>query len=58
MRSRLGRRRRKAEDGHRIAMDVKTGDKNLLGKRSNTEIKSDGKDLMFMKESDILSVRA
>jgi chaperonin GroES len=44
------------EDGERIAMDVKAGDRILFGKWSGTEIKLDGEDLMIMKENDILGV--
>ena len=46
----------KDEDGERIAMDVKAGDKILFGKWSGTEVKVDGKDLLIMKESDILGI--
>ena len=46
----------KDEDGDRIAMDVKAGDKILFGKWSGTEIKLDGEDLLIMKESDILGI--
>lgn len=48
----------KDEDGDRVAMDVKAGDRILFGKWSGTEIKLDGEDLMIMKESDILGVMA
>ena len=48
----------RGEDGDRIAMDVKAGDRILFGKWSGTEIKLDGEDLMIMKESDILGVMA
>lgn len=48
----------KDEDGKRIAMDVKAGDRILFGKWSGTEIKLDGEDLMIMKEGDILGVMA
>ena len=48
----------KDEDGERIAMDVKAGDRILFGKWSGTEIKLDGEDLMIMKESNILGVMA
>jgi chaperonin GroES len=48
----------KDQDGERIAMDVKAGDRILFGKWSGTEIKLDGEDLMIMKESDILGVMA
>ena len=46
------------DDGDRIAMDVKAGDRILFGKWSGTEIKIDGEDLIIMKESDILGVMA
>ncbi|MEM9783728.1 MAG: co-chaperone GroES [Pseudomonadota bacterium] len=46
----------KDDDGDRIAMDVKAGDRILFGKWSGTEVKIDGEDLLIMKESDILGV--
>ena len=46
------------DDGDRVAMDVKAGDKILFGKWSGTEIKLNGEDLLIMKESDILGVLA
>ena len=46
------------DDGDRIAMDVKAGDRILFGKWSGSEIKIDGEDLMIMKESDILGIIA
>jgi chaperonin GroES len=46
----------KDEDGDRIAMDVKVGDRILFGKWSGTEVKVGGEDLIIMKESDILGV--
>jgi chaperonin GroES len=48
----------KDDDGARIAVDVKAGDKILFGKWSGTEIKIDGEELMIMKESDILGIMA
>jgi len=42
------------EDGKRIKMDVKVGDKILFGKWSGTEVTIDGEELLIMKESDIL----
>ena len=44
------------EDGERIALDVKIGDRILFGKWSGTEVKIDGEDLLIMKESDIMGV--
>ncbi|MCC7393530.1 MAG: co-chaperone GroES [Sphingomonadaceae bacterium] len=46
------------EDGDRIPLDVKAGDKILFGKWSGTEVKVDGEDLIIMKESDILGILA
>ncbi|MDA8586139.1 co-chaperone GroES [Rhodobacteraceae bacterium] len=46
----------KDEDGKRIAMDVKKGNKILFGKWSGTEITLDGEELLIMKESDILGI--
>ena len=47
---------RRDDDGKRVAMDVKTGDKVLFAKYAGTEIKVDGKKLLIMKESDILAI--
>ena len=44
------------EAGKLIPIDLKVGDKVLLGKWSGTEVKIDGQDLLIMKESDILGV--
>ena len=46
------------DDGDRIAMDVKSGDKILFGKWSGTEITLDGEELLIMKEADILGLMA
>lgn len=47
---------KRLEDGTIVALDVKAGDRVLFGKWSGTEVKIDGKDLLIMKESDILGV--
>jgi chaperonin GroES len=44
------------EDGDRIALDVKEGDRILFGKWSGTEVTIDGQELLIMKESDILGI--
>ena len=44
------------DSGKLQALDVKVGDRILFGKWSGTEVKLDGKDLLIMKESDILGV--
>jgi len=44
------------EAGKLVPLDVKKGDKVLFGKWSGTEVKIDGKELLIMKESDIMGV--
>ncbi|MDK3073182.1 co-chaperone GroES [Sedimentitalea sp. JM2-8] len=44
------------DDGDRIAMDVKEGDKILFGKWSGTEVHVAGEELLMMKESDIMGI--
>jgi chaperonin GroES len=44
------------EAGKLIPIDLKAGDRVLFGKWSGTEVKIDGKDLLIMKESDIMGV--
>ena len=44
------------EDGKRIPLEVKKGDKVLFGKYSGTEVTVDDEDYLIMRESDILAV--
>ena len=44
------------ENGKIVALDVKKGDRILFGKWSGTEVKIDGKELLIMKESDIMGI--
>jgi len=44
------------EAGKLVPLDLKAGDKVLFGKWSGTEVKIDGKDLLIMKESDIMGI--
>ncbi|MCG2632771.1 co-chaperone GroES [Bradyrhizobium sp. WYCCWR 13023] len=44
------------EQGQLVPLDVKTGDRVLFAKWSGTEVKIDGKELLIMKESDLLGV--
>ena len=44
------------DDGDRIKLDVKEGDRILFGKWSGTEVKLDGEELLIMKESDIMGI--
>jgi chaperonin GroES len=44
------------EAGTVTPLDVKVGDIVLFGKWAGTEVRIDGKDLLIMKESDIMGV--
>jgi len=44
------------EDGKKLPLDVKEGDKVLFGKYAGTEIKIDGEELLIMREDDILGI--
>jgi chaperonin GroES len=44
------------ESGELTPLDVKAGDRVLYGKWSGTEVKVDGKDLLIMRESDIMGI--
>jgi chaperonin GroES len=45
-----------ADDGKKISMELKKGDKVLYGKYSGTEVTVDGQDYLIMRESDVLAV--
>jgi chaperonin GroES len=44
------------EDGKRISLDVKSGDKILFGKYSGSEVKIDDKEYLIMREDDVLPI--
>ncbi|MFM8909046.1 MAG: co-chaperone GroES [Gemmatimonadota bacterium] len=46
----------RTEDGKRVPMEVKAGDKVLYGKYSGTEVTIDGAQFLILRESDILAV--
>jgi chaperonin GroES len=46
------------DNGTKVAMDVKVGDKILFGKYSGTEIKIDGEDVLILREDEVLAVLA
>ena len=46
----------RTEDGKRVPMEVKAGDKVLYGKYSGTEVTIDGEQLLILRESDILAI--
>jgi len=45
-----------SEEGARLEMDVKVGDKVLYGKYSGTDVTLDGEELLILRESDILAI--
>jgi chaperonin GroES len=49
---------RLTEDGKRIAMEVKKGDKVIYSKYAGTEFKLDDEELVIMREGDILAKRS
>jgi chaperonin GroES len=44
------------EEGKRVPMEVKVGDKVLFGRYSGTEVTIDGEALLILRESDVLAV--
>ncbi len=44
------------ENGTRLEMSVKEGDRILFGKYSGTEVKIDGEEFLIMREEDVLAV--
>jgi chaperonin GroES len=49
---------RLAEDGKRIALEVKKGDRVLVGKYSGTDVKIDGTEYVILREDDVLGILA
>ncbi|MFM1918482.1 MAG: Cpn10 chaperonin GroES, small subunit of GroESL [Candidatus Hydrogenedentota bacterium] len=46
----------KVDDGKRIPLELKVGDRILMGKYSGTEVKIDGEEHIIMREDDVLAV--
>ena len=44
------------DDGKKIALEVKVGDKVLYGKYSGTEVTVDGDEVLIMREADIFAI--
>jgi chaperonin GroES len=44
------------DNGKRVEMDVKAGDKVLFAKYAGTEVKLDGEDYLVIREADLLAV--
>jgi chaperonin GroES len=45
-----------ADDGKKIPMEVKVGDKVLYGKYSGTEVTVEGEEYLIMREADIFAI--
>ena len=45
-----------ADDGKKISLEVKAGDKVLFGKYAGTEIQIDGEEHLIMREDDIIAI--
>jgi len=45
-----------SEEGKRIALEVKKGDRILFGKYSGTEVKIEGEEYLIMREDDVFGV--
>jgi len=46
------------DDGKRIPMDLKVGDRVIYAKYGGTEIKIDNEEMMILRESDILAKKS
>ncbi len=44
------------DDGKRVALEIKIGDRILFGKYSGTEVKIEGDEYLIMREDDVLGV--
>ena len=44
------------DDGKKIPMDVKAGDRILFGKYSGSEVKLDDKEYLILREEDVLAI--
>ena len=44
------------DDGNRVKLEVKKGDRILMGKYAGTEVKIDGEDHLILREDDVLAV--
>jgi chaperonin GroES len=45
-----------SDEGARLELDVKVGDKVLYGKYSGTDVTLDGEEYLILRESDILAI--
>jgi len=45
-----------ADDGKKVPMEIKVGDKVLYGKYSGTEVTIEGEDYLIMREADVFAI--
>jgi chaperonin GroES len=45
-----------SDDGKRIALEIKKGDRILFGKYSGTEVKIEGEEYLILREDDVLGI--
>jgi chaperonin GroES len=46
------------DNGTKVALDVKVGDKILFGKYSGTDIRLEGEDVLILREDEVLAILA
>ena len=47
---------RMTEEGKRVSMEVKAGDRVLIGKYSGTDVKIDGNEYVILREDEVLGI--
>jgi chaperonin GroES len=47
---------RVTEEGKRLPIEVKVGDRILMGKYAGTEVKLDGEECLILREDDVLAI--
>ena len=47
---------KRGDDGKRVALEVKKGDRVLFGKYAGTEVKIDGEEHVVLREDDVIGI--
>ena len=47
---------KRGDDGKKVPLDVKAGDKILFGKYSGSDVKLDEKEYLILREDDVLAI--
>ena len=47
---------KKTDEGKLVSLEVKKGDKILIGKYAGTDIKIDGEEYIIMKQEDVMGI--